>query len=170
VREAAQLVGGVTQLHFDLVEARQELLILIWPELSAQETHRKQESDETLLGAVVEVTLEPAALGVTGFDDAGARRAEILKLRPHLGLETPVLEPEARGRRNVVDELRVVEQIGPVEQHGDWPTFAKNPGRSAPLHAGKVDSASLRVRVALVSDWIGDLELRVGKRSRERLP
>ena len=38
----------------------------------------QRERDEPLLGAVVEVALEPAPLGVAGLDDAGARRGQLV--------------------------------------------------------------------------------------------
>jgi hypothetical protein len=39
-----------------------------------REPQRERERDEPLLRAVVEVALQPAALGIAGLDDAGARR------------------------------------------------------------------------------------------------
>ena len=78
--------------------------------LRADKAQREREPDEPLLGAVVEVALEPPALGVAGLDDAGARRAQLLELRAHLGLQPLVLEREPRGRGHLVDELLVGEQ------------------------------------------------------------
>jgi hypothetical protein len=169
VGELSQIVDRAPQLGVDLFEARAEHVTLRRPEPSLQETKREHETDEPLLGAVMEVALEPPALGVTRFDDAGTRGAEIFELRAHLGLQTLVLEPEARRRYNFVDELRVVEEIRPVEQDGDRPAVAKKGRRSASFHAGEVDGASPRVRVAFLAHRIGDLKLRIGKRSRERL-
>ena len=39
---------------------------------------RQRQRDQPLLRAVVQVTLDPAALGVTGGDDAGARVAQVV--------------------------------------------------------------------------------------------
>jgi hypothetical protein len=51
--------------------------------------------EQPLLGAVVEVALEPTPLGVIGGDDARPRSADLGKLRAKLSLETRVLEREA---------------------------------------------------------------------------
>ena len=115
VRQLAQLGDRPAQLGLGLVQARRELRILVGPELRPQEAKREREPDEALLRAVVEVALEPAALGVTRLDDAGARGAEILQLSAGLGLQALVLEREARRRGDLLDELRVVEELGPVE-------------------------------------------------------
>ena len=50
----------------------------------ADEVHAHRERDEVLLRAVVQVALDPAALRVAGLDDAGARRAQLVGLAPHL--------------------------------------------------------------------------------------
>ena len=56
-------------------------------ELAAGELEREPDPEQVLLGAVVEVALEPAALGVAGFDDAGAGGADLGELGAQLGLE-----------------------------------------------------------------------------------
>ncbi len=56
------------------------------------------ERDELLLGAVVDVAFEPAALGVLRGDEPAARRAELLD-QPH------VAEHEARLPGQVADQL-----------------------------------------------------------------
>ena len=86
-------------------------------QLRAREAQRQRESDEPLLGAVVEVALEPLPLGVAGLDDARARSAQLLEPRPHLGLEALVLEREPGGRGHLVHELLVVEESGRVREH-----------------------------------------------------
>jgi hypothetical protein len=123
VRELAQLGDRLTELCLGFVEARHELAILVGSELRAEEAQREREPDETLLGAVVEVALEPAALGITGLDDADTRGAEIGQLGARLGLEALVFEREARRRRDFLDELGVVEEAGSVQGQGDWPAF-----------------------------------------------
>ena len=101
------------------------------PSCDAQESQREREPDEALLGAVVEIALEPAALGVARLDDAGPRRAQILELSPRLGLQALVLEREARRRRDLLDELGVVEEVGSVEDHRDGPALADERRRGA---------------------------------------
>ena len=52
------------------------------------------EGHELLLGAVVEVALDPPPLGVAGSDDPGPRRLDGIELDTELGLELLVLEGE----------------------------------------------------------------------------
>ncbi len=170
VRELAKLGDRSAQLGLGLVEAPREFLVLIGFELRPQEAQREREPDQTLLGAVVEVAFQPAALGVARFDDASTRGAEILELRAHFGLETLVLEREARRGRNLLDELRIVEEAGPVEKHCDGSAVAEKGRRGAPLRSGEIDRAPARVRVAALAHRVRDLELRIGKRPGERLP
>ena len=69
------------------------------------------EGKQPLLGAVVEVALEPAPLDISGLDDARARFAEVVELRQHLGLEALILEREPNGGAGLqleVDGRRMV--------------------------------------------------------------
>ena len=59
----------------------------------------ERERDEPLLGAVVEVALEPLALLLAGLDHARARALELLQLRLLLGLQAAVLERDRRPPR-----------------------------------------------------------------------
>ena len=93
-------------------------------ELGAQQPQREREHDEPLLGAVVEVALEPPARGVAGLDGPGARRAELLELRARLRLQALVVEREAGGGADVLEQPRVVEQLGAVDEDGDRPPAA----------------------------------------------
>ena len=81
-----------------------------------------QQGDEPLLGAVVEVAAEPAALAVARLDDPRARLAQGLDARPQLDLEAVVLDrqrgasarrqqrgsPRARGVHEHADALPAV--------------------------------------------------------------
>ena len=132
VSELPQLGDRLAELGLGLVEARGELAVLVASEPRAQEPQCQREADEPLLSAVVKVALEPPALGVARLDDAGARRAEILQLRARLGLQALVLEREARRRGDLLDELRIVEKVGPVEQERDGPAVANERRRGRP--------------------------------------
>ena len=86
-----------------LVEALGELLLRAWRAARARpagsfssfaldQPQVERERDEPLLRAVVQVALEPPALGVAGLDDARARRRQLLvrvgvrqRLRDELG-------------------------------------------------------------------------------------
>ena len=74
--------------------------------------------DKALLGAVVQVALETAPLGVARLDDARPGGADLLKLRLHLGLQAGMVQGQARGRRRQPDQLRLVLQRLVVDQHG----------------------------------------------------
>ncbi len=88
-------------------------------ESSAGELEREPDPEQVLLGAVVEVALEPASLGVAGLDDAGAGGAHLGELGAQLGLEARVLERERGGGADRLDELGVVEQRRVVDEGGE---------------------------------------------------
>ena len=69
-RELAQLLQRRGQLLLRRVE--QPRLVGVGREVHGEEAELDREGDELLLGAVVQVALEPPALGVAGADDAGA--------------------------------------------------------------------------------------------------
>ncbi len=167
VRELSQLGDRPAQLGLGLVEVRRKLLFLIGSELPPQETQREREPDEALLSAVVEVALEAAAFGVARLNDAGTRGAEILELHASFGLQALVLKRQARRRRDFLDELRVVEEVGPVEQHCDGAAVANERRRRTSPHAGDVDYAPAGVRVPALTHRVGDLEPGITKRSGE---
>ena len=52
----------------------------------------QRERDQPLLRAVVEIALEPPALGVARLHDPGARALQLFQPRPQLDLQPPVLE------------------------------------------------------------------------------
>ena len=68
-RQLPELLERVGQL---VARGRRELLRLggIAPDVGAEHPQLERERDEPLLGAVVQVALEPAPLGVAGRDDA----------------------------------------------------------------------------------------------------
>ena len=85
--------------------------------------HGQRERDEPLLGAVVQVALEPAALGRAGLDDSRARGAQLLDPGAQLRLQALVLDREAgrggdgarpaRGRRTARGRARSRRRAGP---------------------------------------------------------
>ena len=70
-RELAQLLQRRRQLL--LRRGEQARLVGVGREVHGEEPELDRERDEPLLGAVVQVALEPPALGVAGADDARAR-------------------------------------------------------------------------------------------------
>ena len=95
---------------------QQPLRLGVGRELRRDEPQPERQRDEPLLGAVVQVALEPAALGVAGLDDPRARALQLVQAGAQLGLQARVLERD-RGRGG--DR---VEQLGLV---------ARAPGRAA---------------------------------------
>ncbi len=119
-RELAQLRHRVLQLVDRLRRARPRLQD---PTLGAEPQLRRaqleRERDEALLGAVVDVPLDPAALLVPGGDDSRARLLHLRELRAELGREARVLERQAGGHARRVEEPRVVAQAWVVHERRD---------------------------------------------------
>ena len=82
--ELTQLLEGLTQL---LARAREQAARLLRRVLQARlrETQGERERDEALLGAVVEVALEPATRVVAGLHEPRARGAELFLVPAALG-------------------------------------------------------------------------------------
>ena len=85
-------------------------------ELTLQGPELQRERDQPLLRAVVQVSLEPSPLGLRNLDDARARPPQLLHPRAQLGLETPVLERDARRCDDRVQKRRLVLQRGVVHE------------------------------------------------------
>ena len=92
--ELAQLGGRLAELARRLLE---QLLRRrgVGVELLAREPQVERQRDQPLLGAVVEVALEAAALVVGGLDDPRPRRAQLLDPGAQLDVQALVLEREA---------------------------------------------------------------------------
>ena len=91
----------------------------------------ERERGEPLLGAVVEVALEPAALGVAGLDDPRAESRNALSRAPTpRGALVLEREPGRLGQRAC--ERRVVEQAGAMACHGEHASLCHQPGVLAP--------------------------------------
>ena len=68
------------------MRARDQLIVV--GHTGAREAEVVRDGQQPLLCAVMEISLEPAPLGVTDLDDPGAGRAQILELGEHFGLES----------------------------------------------------------------------------------
>src|SRR6266545_1449720 len=71
-----------------------------------EQPHRQREADESLLRAVVQISLEPPPLLVTCGEDSTSRGAKVGELCQCFGAQTFVLEREVYGRYQVTDGLR----------------------------------------------------------------
>ena len=113
--------------------------------------------------------LEPASLLVAGVDQAPARFAQLVELRPHLGLQACVRGREPRCRGESVRQTGIVEHGRVVHQHRDRLAVSLH-GRDLtvrPLRRQR-ERPSLRVDVAL-AEPVADLERRIAERPGERV-
>ena len=98
VCELAELGEQQSQL---LLRARKLRIVAV---LGDREADRQRQRHKPLLGSVVKVALQSSAFDVAGLDDSSARRAQLLQLRPQLGVQALILKREANGGRNLVGE------------------------------------------------------------------
>ena len=101
-------------------------------ELALGEAELQRERDEPLLGAVVQVALEPAALEHRDVDEPRARALELLDAGAQLGLEALVLELQRGRRGRRAHEARVVAQRRVVDDRADELAVALDLGDGAP--------------------------------------
>src|SRR4029453_419699 len=134
--ELAQLGDGQPQLLGRLVERRRQLPVGAGRDLRAGDPEGERQIHQPLLGAVVQVALDPAALGVAELDDAGPGGADLLELGPDLGLEALVLDRQAGGGGDRLDQLGLVVE-GCVGGQGGDGCAGRGRGRGgAPAGAG----------------------------------
>ena len=140
-------------------------------ELRLEQAELERQRDEPLLGAVVQVALEPLALLLAGLDDARARAPQLLEPGAQLGLQPGVLERDPGGRAHGVEQLGLVAR---APGRGPAPRRASRRGRSAsspgPCPARAARPACRRGRPsAVVGQPVGERERRVAQRARERV-
>ena len=109
VRERPQLLERLVDLVLELAQAL-DAALGIPPDDLLRQLELDPQRDEPLLGAVVQVALDPAPLVLGAGRDAGARELELAHRRLGLGGQPLVLEHHGghRGAR--------LEQLGPLEQ------------------------------------------------------
>jgi hypothetical protein len=111
----------------------------------------------------VQVALDPPALGVAELDDAGPGGADLLELGPDLGLEALVLDREAGGGGDRLDQLGLVVEGGVVDQGGDGvAVVAQDRDAAAAARRGQLDRPGRLVHVGLLAGQpVGELDRRV---------
>ena len=129
VREISELAEGGLRIAGRLRDERSRLDVAVGLGRRPCEAQIVRESEEPLLGAVVEVALEPAPLGISRLDDARARDSEVLELGQDLRLQALVLEREPDGGAHLVLELG---DCGGVRDEGDSAAAAHERGDRAP--------------------------------------
>src|SRR5262249_54550160 len=114
--ELAELAEGERELVGRAAQQRLRLARLV-VELRQREPERERERDEPLLRTVVQVPLQPPALGVSRLDEPRARRAQLLEVPLPLGQVEPAdQEPEVaapvqdRGARRRAQALAVAAE------------------------------------------------------------
>ena len=117
-----------------------------------------QQGDQPLLGAVMEVAFQPAALAIAGRDDPDARGAQIGLLDSKGGLQTLVVECQPHRRGDLVDDLVVVEQSWAMEQDRDGCTVADDWCGSPTIGRRHVEPLPGRVGEPVLADGIHDVE------------
>ena len=135
-----------------------------------EQAELERERDQPLLGAVVEVALEPLALLLSGLDHAPARAPQLLEPRLQLGLQARVLERDRGGRADRIEQLRLVVQRRVVDQrrHGA-PSRSISVTRSAGLGLGQLHRVAVEIGPALeLRQPVGERQRRVAQRSGER--
>ena len=129
-------------------------------DLRAGDAEGQREVHQALLGAVVEVALDAAALGVAERNDPGAGGADLLELGADLGLEALVLDGHAGGRRDGADQPGVVVQGAVVEHGGDGiPVVAQDGDGPVATGGRQLDRASGGVDEGVpVGQPVGELQ------------
>ena len=143
------------------------------PPLPAREAQVQRERDEPRLGAVVEVALEAAALGVAGLDESDARRAQLHQACAQLGVQALVLQQQRGCRAGRADRLLVLDQRAVVDDRGEG-----RPSRSTSVTArvGSSRAGSSTARAAgvdvtsLLGHPEGEAQPRVAERPGQRAP
>ena len=144
-------------------------LRVLQPRLEHPQVER--EADELLLGAVVEVALDPPPRGVARLDDPQPREPQLLHARLQVGLQALVVDRQRRGRRGRHDQLGRGVERGVVDDRREPPAVAVDRGpRPARAGLGQLDRAALLVDEALaVGQPVGDRDGPVAEALREHL-
>ena len=150
MRELAQLVDRDRDLGERAVERVAGALRRGRAELVLCVTQRQPDRDEPLLGAVVEVALDPPALLVAGRDDPRPRGLDLGELAAQLDAQSRDLDREPAGLDDLPQQGR-----DPPASRGSWSTMPsgwppRSIGiRSRPSSGGVGDGYAARVDVEL---------------------
>ena len=168
-RAGVRFVDRVLQLGIDLGELRVEPRGVAVAAV-AREPHGQPEPEQCLLRAVVEVALDPAALGVGRRHEPRARLPHLEQSRAQLGLQARVLQREPRRRGHRLEQLGVLEQRRVVDQGGERLVVVVQ-YRDAPARVvGQHDGRTVGVDVTLaVGQPERELQRRVAERTGEQI-
>ena len=127
--ELLKLVQSGLRLTGRLGEQRPGGRVAVGLGTGAGEPQVVGEGQQALLGAVVQVALQPAAFAVAGLDDADPGGAQLVELRERLGLQPLVLQRQPDGGAELT--LQVGEGCG-VGDDRDPAAVADQRGDRAP--------------------------------------
>ena len=124
--EAPSQLAELAQREGELVAARRHELLRrrVGADVALQQAQLQRDRDEALLGAVVEVALEPPPLGVAGRDDALPRGLQLDHPRAQLGLQALALERDVRCGAHHLEQIGLVGEGRVVHERGDVPAVA----------------------------------------------
>ena len=117
-RQVAQLGEGCQGLFCCPIQAASDGRVTTVTQRASRDLQLEAERDESLLGAVMEVSLDPPALEIPGLDDPCARGADLLELRFDLGRQSIVLDRQPHGAGDRGDQARLLEEDGVVDDRG----------------------------------------------------
>ena len=169
--QLAQLVDRCPGVRRRGIELDKRVRVGVGTHPAPEELERDPERDESLLGAVVEIALDPATLGILGVDEAGARCLNRVELRPDLGLEPLVLDRQADRRDSRRHEARVVAEDG-VEGDREERASVGIDGQRRPCRAvrrRRGERAGRVLEAGAVRHPAEDLERWVAERVAQRL-
>jgi hypothetical protein len=139
-RDLAQVVDRALQLVERTLDERRQPAVA--RDLGLERPERQERGREALLGAVVQVALEPPALAVARADEPEARRLELLELCDEVAMEPVALHRAAPHRQERGRELGRLEQLRVVHEHPDAPRLVRD---------GRGDLARVRPRLLRVA-------------------
>jgi hypothetical protein len=103
---------------------------------------------EPLLRSVVQVALEPAALRVTGLDDARARFLQLVQAGAQLDIQAHVLECDRRSAGDGLQVLWIIAQRCLVHQRRHRLTVAADQRRSPVcVPIGELDRTAVEIGI-----------------------
>ena len=166
-REPADLVQRPIDLAAELGLERRRTGRVGGPEL-VHELELHPQRDQPLLGAIMEVALDPLPLDIGGGQDPCLGAAQLAHGGAELRVEPLLIEHQQRRRPGGVDELGALAERGIVHDRGDRlaiPVHARDRARGAePVER---DAVAIRVREAgpgAGTDAVGDLQRRIFER------
>ena len=120
----SELVDRSAQALLGLTDQLEDPCVGRLLHLGTREAEREGQAEQALLRPVVEVALEPTALGLTRRDDPGSRGAEILDPSQDLRVKSFVVERETGSRRHFIDDGRIVEEARAMDERRDRSALA----------------------------------------------